>query len=101
MRTLLKDNIWIEGFDLGEKSKMYDRILELGGRQNVIYDGKMSELTEEFAEQVVEKDLFWKESECQCQERVTCYYCEEFFDKSYLDFLHDACVNHYCLIYKK
>ncbi len=58
MKINLKDNIWIEGFAIGEKSKLYDKILELGGRCSVIYDGKTSEIPEEIARECVNIEYF-------------------------------------------
>lgn len=47
----LKDNIWIEGFE--RKSLIYDRILQLGGEQNILYKGKTSEIPEDISDNCV------------------------------------------------
>ena len=52
MKTNLKENIWIEGFE--RKSLMYDKILQLGCEQIIIYKGKTSEIPEELAKELVD-----------------------------------------------
>ena len=97
MKTNLKENIWIEGFDecvLGTQFKLKDGIIPT----NAIYFGKTSEIPEELAS--------------QCCKYQNSYEGEPFY-KEYGDItwatypyetakesIQSACQNEFCIIYK-
>ena len=98
MKTQLKDNIWIEGFnELASGYILQDKIIKMC--DNIIYAGKTSEIPEELEElaENIDTSNYWNESRCNCGERDTCYYCQDFFDKNDLQ---KICDKEYCIIYK-
>ena len=97
MKIQLKDNIVIEGFDVGQKSLLYDRILQLRGRQNVIYDGKTSEIPEEIAKECA---LNWRTDGLYNNYKISSQY-EEYMFKTARESIQSACNQIYCIIYKE
>lgn len=51
----LKDDIFIQSFE--RYSEVYDKALQLGGEQNIIFKGKVKDVTEEIAKEYVIHDI--------------------------------------------
>lgn len=94
----LRDNIWIEGFE--RKSLIYDRILQLGGEQDILYKGKTSEIPEDLAKKCVH---FYFPFDHDYTKLFKDYLLE---DESINNFntakesIQSACDKEYCIIYK-
>lgn len=109
MEKNLKDNIWIEGFN--SNAKRYDFLLSIGGRKNVIWDGRISKIPEEIAKKcVIEFGLCKGEildDGTVLDEDVSFGFKN--YEKGFgeLDFktakesIQSACDNEYCIIYIK
>ena len=98
----IKDNIWIEGFE--RKSSMYDRILQLGGEQNIIYKGKTSEASRNLLEELLAECYFCQSQVVHdvCRDEVIV--CHEFNWSTCINVYKEfskLCKQEYCIIYKK
>lgn len=104
----LRDNIWIEGFE--RKSLIYDRILQLGGEQDILYKGKTSEIPEDLVEKCVIQFGLCKGTQLDdgsiLQEDI--YFGFKNYKPGFgvVDFetpkesIQSACDKEYCIIYK-
>ena len=98
METDLETGYIIEGFNVGKKASLYDRVLQLGGRQNILYDGKTSEIPEEIAGKV-----------CNFGNRFDGIKFQDYSEDAWvkyafeepLDSILSACTQPYCIIYKQ
>ena len=107
MAINLKENIWIEGFNTSEELyKFKDSICFVGEKEPYIYLGKLLEIPEELAKSIVEtiphiyggiritdncgNDVLFKN-----------YKINEFVKRSGIRSIKSACIDKYCIIYKK
>ena len=84
----LKDNIYIEFSDKQD--------FKISKNKETMFICKTTEFPELFEN--IDFDEFWDKNKCDCQERTTCYYCENFFNKEGILKLSDK---EFCHVYKK
>lgn len=87
MKTNLKDNIWIEGFN-----SFTGLSFALVAGVKPIYSGKTSEISEELAKECVEWSEFDKD--------ILSYYHYSKAFKTAKESIQSACDKEYCIIYK-
>jgi hypothetical protein len=100
MKTNLKDDIWIQGFDkegfvLGAILKTINKL----GAGNVLYLGKTSEVSEELANEVLKIDeelSYWDD----IRDIVYINYQGNTSTSCFKTAIKSACNNMYCIIYK-
>lgn len=97
MKTNLKENICIEGFDT--LSLVYDKVLNLGGEKGIIYKGKTLNIPEDLASKCCNWTL-WDEH----PEKRRYYNYGNKAAVSYpfltpIDSIKSACPENYCIIY--
>ena len=94
----LKDNIWIEGFDMHEVGHFMvtkDRNFIMDIAKKIIYSGKTSDIPEELAKECV--DCFKNEYYLDYSSEIK--YLYEF--KTAKESIQSACNQEYCIIFKK